>query len=69
MGSQDQPPRLSLFRSPDGQQFRLSRASTPQEALELDVALVVGDRFLAYATAGTGDGRRHLLFKVPAGEG
>ena len=54
--------RLTLFRSPDGRQFRLSKTSDPRQALEVELALMVGERLLAYVTAGEGDDVQHLLF-------
>lgn len=61
--------RLALFDSPDGKQFRISRASGPRQGLDLEFALVVGDRLLAYATAGEGNDLRRLLFEATGGEG
>ena len=56
--------RLALFHSPDGKWFRIARASGPREALELELALVVGDRLLVYVLAGEGDDHRRLLFQA-----
>lgn len=62
--------RLALFHSPDGQRFRIARTSGPREALQVEQALVVGNRLLVYVTAGEGDDQRRLLFQThePGGE-
>lgn len=60
--------RLTLFRSPDGRQFRLSKASAPRQALEVELTLTAGERLLAYVTAGEGDDVQRLLFTAGAHE-
>jgi len=54
--------RLNLFTSTDGRSFQKARTSAAQPMLSLEVALVVGGRLHAYATAGEGSDRRRLLF-------
>jgi photosystem II stability/assembly factor-like uncharacterized protein len=58
--------RLTLFHSPDGKRFRISRASHPREGLELELALIFDGRLLAYATAGREDDQRRFLFEGSA---
>lgn len=58
------PGRISLFRSPDGHDFRLSKATSPTAGLTVDTALVVGDRLLVYARS---DGANRL-FESRAGD-
>ena len=65
--------RISLFRSRDGHDFRLSRATSPTPGLGVStsgpgsggsVVLVVGDRLLVYARSDGGN----LLFESRAGD-
>ena len=60
-GSSD---RISLFRSPDGHDFRLSQATSPTASLTVDTALVVGNRLLVYARSDWAN----LLFESHAGD-
>lgn len=57
------PGRISLFRSPDGHDFRLSQATSPTAGLTVDTALVVGNRLLVYARSD----EANLLFESRAG--
>jgi hypothetical protein len=67
------PGRISLFRSPDGHDFRLSQATSPTPGLGVatsgagsggSAVLVVGDRLLVYARSDGGN----LLFESRAGD-